>query len=170
MSFKNSSILIADLISGTYCRLSRIKKKTPFDVIGNQMFLPLSSTTNSLPSQLPVSPPPSPPLPPPPFARLNWRCWKSQWGFAGRVNLKQSSIKSAYPRSLTVGVSYKSICTPANEGWKWRVLIGRCPDHSHSVNKASERKPVHNATIVTSYDAVRVNDAGCSDLASLMQR
>lgn len=62
--------------------------------------------------------------------------------FARRIDLKQNGLKGVYPYSLIIGVSYKSICIPANEGWKWCILIGRYPDHSHSINKGFERKPV----------------------------
>jgi len=39
-------------------------------------------------------------------------------GPQGRIDLKQNSLKGVHPWSLAVVVSYKSICVPANEGWK----------------------------------------------------
>lgn len=78
---------------------------------------------------------------------------------ARKVDLKQNGFKGVYPLSLTIGVSYKSICVPANEGWNWRILIGRYLDHSHSVNKGSERKPVSQCHNCCFANVIQINDA-----------
>lgn len=59
-----------------------------------------------------------------------------------RVDLKQDDLKGVFPLSAADGLSDKSIYVLANEGGKWRFLIGRWINHTPFVHKGSGRKPV----------------------------
>ena len=115
-------------------------EKTSFDVIGNVVGIRNFHPSN-LPPPLACSATPS--SPPPIYSWIGGVGSHDRFArVARRIDFKQNGFKGVYPCSLTIRVSYKSICVLANEGWKWRILIGRYLDHSHSVNKGFERKPV----------------------------
>lgn len=79
----------------------------------------------------------------------NWRCEARR--DIGKRSLSRDPVRLNFAGNYITGVSYKSICVPANEGRKWRFLIGSATDHSHIVNRASERKPVlHSPDIPSS--------------------
>lgn len=87
-------------------------------------------------------PPPSTPPTPPPSFSSGIGGVERRGRYPRRVDLKSDGLKGVFPLSTVDELSDKSIYVLANEGWKWRFLIGPFSDHSPFVNKGSGRKPV----------------------------
>lgn len=149
-------------------------EKIPSDTIGklagedHEFPHPFCVPTIAPPPPHHPPPPTTPPTPPPSFSSGIGGV-ERRARYPRRVDLKSDGLKGVFPLSTVDELSDKSIYVLANEGWKWRFLIGPFSDHSPFVNKGFWAKAGFTVPQFLSKDLCS-DSAERKDLETLLSR